>query len=58
MWRERTQGKVDAYSFIEAISFKETRGYVQNILMFETYYRDLLGVDGSFLTPNEINTKY
>ncbi|EDP58537.1 fused predicted transporter subunit of ABC superfamily: ATP-binding component [Vibrio sp. AND4] len=58
MWRERTQGKVDAYSFIEAISFKETRGYVQNILMFETYYRDLLGVDGPFLTPNEIDTKY
>ncbi|MGR5301327.1 murein transglycosylase [Vibrio alfacsensis] len=57
-WRERTQGKVDAYSFIEAIPFKETRGYVQNILMFETYYRDLLGVDGAFLTQNEINTKY
>ncbi|MGR5236180.1 murein transglycosylase [Vibrio alfacsensis] len=57
-WRERTQGKVDAYAFIEAIPFKETRGYVQNILMFETYYRDLLGVDGAFLTQNEINTKY
>ncbi|MGY0616729.1 murein transglycosylase [Vibrio sp. FJH11] len=57
-WRERTQGKVDAYSFIEAIPFKETRGYVQNILMFETYYRDLLGIDGAFLNQHEIKTKY
>jgi soluble lytic murein transglycosylase len=57
-WRERTQGKVDAYAFIEAIPFKETRGYVQNILMFETYYRDLLGIDGAFLNKHEINTKY
>ncbi len=57
-WRERTQGKVDAYAFIEAIPFGETRGYVQNILMFETYYRDLLGIDGAFLNQHEINTKY
>ena len=57
-WRERTQGKLDAYAFIEAIPFNETRGYVQNILMFETYYRDLLGADGAFLNPQEMNTQY
>ena len=57
-WRKRTQGQLDAYSFIEAIPFNETRGYVQNILMFETYYRDLMGVDGAFLNQNEINTRY
>ncbi|MDC5820975.1 murein transglycosylase [Vibrio europaeus] len=57
-WRERTQGKLDAYAFIEAIPFKETRGYVQNILMFETYYREVLGVDGAFLNPHELNAKY
>ncbi|KJY83723.1 lytic murein transglycosylase [Vibrio galatheae] len=57
-WRERTQGKLDAYAFIEAIPFKETRGYVQNILMFETYYREVLGVDGPFLNPHELNAKY
>ena len=57
-WRERTQGKLDAYAFIEAIPFKETRGYVQNILMFETYYRDLLGEDGAFLNRNEMTAKY
>ncbi|MBD1575373.1 transglycosylase SLT domain-containing protein [Vibrio sp. S11_S32] len=57
-WRQRTGGKVDAYSFIEAIPFKETRGYVQNILMFETYYRNLLAQDGAFLTPSELKGKY
>jgi soluble lytic murein transglycosylase len=57
-WRERTQGKLDAYAFIEAIPFNETRGYVQNILMFETYYRDLLNVDGAFLNQNEVDTRY
>lgn len=58
LWRERTAGKLDAYAFIEAIPFKETRGYVQNILMFETYYRDILGVDGAFLKEHEVQTKY
>ncbi|EGU37600.1 soluble lytic murein transglycosylase [Vibrio ichthyoenteri ATCC 700023] len=57
-WRGRTQEKLDAYAFIEAIPFNETRGYVQNILMFETYYRDLLDKDGTFLHSNEVNTKY
>jgi len=57
-WRERTQGKLDAYAFIEAIPFNETRGYVQNILMFEIYYRELLGADGAFLQPHEMKTKY
>ncbi|NOH69844.1 murein transglycosylase [Vibrio pectenicida] len=57
-WRKRTQGRLDAYAFIEAIPFKETRGYVQNILMFETYYRDLLGVDGAFLNQHEIEARY
>ncbi|MGD8173024.1 murein transglycosylase [Vibrio sp. TRT 21S02] len=57
-WRERTQGKLDAYAFIEAIPFNETRGYVQNILMFETYYREILGVDGAFLNQNEASAKY
>ncbi len=57
-WRKQTQGKLDAYAFIEAIPFRETRGYVQNILMFETYYRDLMGLDGEFLNENELATKY
>ncbi|MGB1320615.1 MAG: transglycosylase SLT domain-containing protein [Vibrio gallaecicus] len=58
LWRKRTDGKLDAYAFIEAIPFKETRGYVQNILMFETYYRDILGVDGAFLNEHEVHQNY
>lgn len=57
-WRKQSGGKLDAYAFIEAIPFRETRGYVQNILMFETYYRDLKGVDGAFLNSQETATKY
>lgn len=57
-WRSKTQGKLDVYAFIEAIPFNETRGYVQNILMFETYYREVLGVDGAFLNQHELNAKY
>ncbi|MCZ8497800.1 hypothetical protein O9929_03075 [Vibrio lentus] len=40
-WRSRSDEKLDAYAFIETISFGDSCGYVQNILMFETYYRDL-----------------
>ncbi|GAB7219309.1 transglycosylase SLT domain-containing protein [Vibrio comitans] len=58
LWRERTGGKVDAYSYIEAIPFKETRGYIQNILMFEVYYRDILNQQGSFLSDLESEMKY
>lgn len=57
-WRERSNGTLDVYAFIETIPFKETRGYVQNVLMFERYYRDLLGLKGQFITKNEYHTKY
>jgi len=57
-WRNRTNQKLDVFAFIEAIPFKETRGYVQNILMFETYYRNLMRVDGDFLSPYELSAKY
>ncbi|MEH0666985.1 murein transglycosylase [Vibrio scophthalmi] len=57
-WRERSDGKLDVFAFIEAIPFKETRGYVQNILMFETYYREVLGEDGHFLSQKELQAKY
>ncbi|WED27164.1 murein transglycosylase [Vibrio sp. DW001] len=58
VWRKRSDQKLDAFAFIEAIPYKETRGYVQNILMFETYYRNLMKVDGEFLHSNEVSTKY
>ncbi|MDP5254626.1 MULTISPECIES: transglycosylase SLT domain-containing protein [unclassified Vibrio] len=57
-WVKRTDGKVDAYRFIESIPFRETRGYVQNILMFELYYRDRLNQPGPFLTAQEQKARY
>ena len=57
-WRAVSDEKLDVYAFIEAIPFKETRGYVQNILMFETYYRSLLGEKGAFLSEKELNLEY
>lgn len=57
-WRKRSNSKLDAFAFIESIPYKETRGYVQNILMFETYYRQLMRVEGEFLHPQELLTKY
>ena len=57
-WRERSNENIDVFSFIEAIPFKETRGYVQNVLMFETYYRNLMNESGPFLTPSEATLRY
>ncbi|MCG7499851.1 murein transglycosylase [Vibrio sp. Of7-15] len=57
-WRKRSAGNLDAYAFIESIPFKETRGYVQNVLMFETYYRNLLNINGEFLTKHELALRY
>ncbi|SHO55236.1 transglycosylase SLT domain-containing protein [Vibrio quintilis] len=58
LWLKRSSGNLDVYRFIEAIPFRETRGYVQNILMFETYYRYLLDMEGNFLYPSELELKY
>jgi soluble lytic murein transglycosylase len=57
-WLENTDGDLDAYQFIESIPFGETRGYVQNVLMFETYYRHLMDLQGQFLTNVELSTTY
>ena len=57
-WRKNSDQKLDVFAFIEAIPFRETRGYVQNILMFESYYRFLSGTKGDFLTKNEQEEKY
>lgn len=58
IWRERSAQQLDPFAFIESIPFTETRGYVQNILMFETYYRDLMNIKGDFLHSNELSSKY
>ncbi|MEN0037503.1 MAG: transglycosylase SLT domain-containing protein [Cellvibrio sp.] len=41
--------------WIETIPYKETRGYVQNILSFSVIYAYRLGEQTSFVTPAEAN---
>ncbi len=57
-WLEKSDGNLDAIAFIEAIPFRETRGYVQNVLMYDIYYRKLLGQPLQFLTESESNRRY
>ncbi|UJF19724.1 transglycosylase SLT domain-containing protein [Vibrio sp. SS-MA-C1-2] len=57
-WLKRTDSQVDIYSFIESIPYKETRGYVQNVLMFELYYSRRLGLDHQFLSNSELKRRY
>jgi len=57
-WKGQNSGSRDVYTFIEAIPFNETRGYVQNVLMFEIYYSDLMGKKSVLLKKNELTTRY
>ncbi|WP_299018789.1 murein transglycosylase [uncultured Photobacterium sp.] len=57
-WRQKTDEQLNVYEFIEAIPFAETRRYVQNILMFEVYYGDLIGKKTPLLKPNELDARY
>nr|WP_086940964.1 transglycosylase SLT domain-containing protein [Thaumasiovibrio occultus] len=57
-WLERSAGRLDAYEFVEAIPFRETRGYVKNVLMFEIYYRHLLNQPAFLFTDKEQNRVY
>ncbi len=57
-WLSRSNGELDVFEFIEAIPFYETRGYVQNVLMFEVYYRQLLEKPAYLLTRTEMERQY
>lgn len=52
-WLAKTEGKLDPIAFIEAIPFRETRGYVQNVLMYDIYYRKLMDIPLDLLAPKE-----
>ncbi|ACE82722.1 transglycosylase SLT domain-containing protein [Cellvibrio japonicus] len=43
--------------WIETIPFRETRGYVQNVLSFSVIYAYRLGQKQNFITPEEANTQ-
>ncbi|WP_244556463.1 murein transglycosylase [Enterovibrio nigricans] len=57
-WLKESDGNLDAIAFIEAIPFRETRGYVQNVLMYDIYYRKLLGMPLQFLHDSEMQRRY
>ncbi|MDD1792800.1 murein transglycosylase [Enterovibrio sp. ZSDZ42] len=57
-WLKKSDGNLDAIAFIEAIPFNETRGYVQNVLMYDIYYSKLLGQPLELLQEGELNRRY
>jgi len=55
-WLNKEKGAQLPYDvWIETIPFKETRGYVQNILSFSVIYAYRLGEETNFVTPAEAN---
>lgn len=55
-WLNKEKGTQLPYDvWIETIPFKETRGYVQNILSFSVIYAYRLGQETNFVTPAEAN---
>jgi soluble lytic murein transglycosylase len=55
-WLNKEKGAQLPYDvWIETIPFKETRGYVQNILSFSVIYAYRLGQETNFVTPAEAN---
>lgn len=55
-WLNKDKGMQLPYDvWIETIPYKETRGYVQNILSFSVIYAYRLGQETRFVTPAEAN---
>ncbi|WP_331346846.1 transglycosylase SLT domain-containing protein [Cellvibrio sp. UBA7661] len=55
-WLNKDQGAQLPYDvWIETIPYKETRGYVQNVLSFSVIYAYRLGQETRFVTPTEVN---
>lgn len=53
-WIKKTSLALPFDVWIETIPFKETRGYVQNILAFSVIYAHQLGQERDFITANEL----
>ena len=52
-WLEKTEGSLPFDAWIETIPFKETRGYVQNVLAFSMIYAHHLGNHERILSEPE-----
>ncbi|MGN1281934.1 MAG: transglycosylase SLT domain-containing protein [Succinivibrio sp.] len=59
VWKSNDGLKRDTAMYVENIPFKETRLYVQNVLLYDTIYKKLLtGVEDKLLTKNERTYQY
>lgn len=54
----RNSGSRPLDVWVENIPYRETRGYVQNVLAFSVIYQDMLGQPKTFITSNEMNYVY
>lgn len=54
-WIKDSPADIPFDVWIETIPFKETRGYVQNVLAFSVIYAYRLGQQSTFIMDNEIN---
>jgi soluble lytic murein transglycosylase len=52
-WLARSRGKLPFDIWVELIPFKETRGYVTNVLMYSAIYSHRLGIDAPMLNASE-----
>lgn len=57
-WLERAGGKLAMDEFIASIPFLETRGYVQNVLAYDYYYRMLQSGKASWLFTTQEERRY
>lgn len=56
-WVAKSSSQLPFDVWIETIPFKETRGYVQNVLTYSVIYSFVMGNPTSFITQNEAKTK-
>jgi len=56
-WRRNSGGQLPFDAWIEAIPFRETRNYVQNVLAFSIIYSHQLGIDGTMVSERERKTR-
>lgn len=57
-WLKRNEHKLPYDVWIETIPFRETRGYVQNILSYSVIYSYRLGEKSPFITPEEADATF
>ncbi len=57
-WLRDKEHKLPFDVWIETIPFRETRGYVQNVLSYSVIYGYRMGEISPFITPEEANTPF